>query len=387
MRGIRNISGHDADRLARLGPLIEADIAAGRCDGVALRVAHRGRVIYDGMHGYADRAAGRVLAAGDVFVSMSIGKQFTNVAVLQRIERGELALGTRLADVLPAFRRAEWADTTVYHLLTHTSGLPGPVPQVPPEVLMDTARLSAFVAALPPACRAGERVNYSILAAHAVLAEVVKAVDGSGRRFAQILADDLFAPLGMHDTSLGGRADLAARACPVVARYSEPGMFVPQELEGLGQLVSLPDCEIPGGGFLTTVADLHRFAQMLAKGGELDGTRILSPRVLAYCTQNFTGERPNPLFAYTRELRGWEPWPAYIGIGFFVRGQAITPGPIGNFCSPGTFCGWGAGSSCFWVDPQHEVSFSFLSTGLMEDSHHVQRVQRLSDVVMSSLTA
>jgi len=377
---------HDPSRLARVGERIEADIATGRYDGAALRVAQRGELIYDGVHGYADRAAGRALGADDVFVSMSIGKQFTNVAVLDRIERGQLALHTQVAELLPAFHRPELRPITLFHLLTHTSGLLAAVPQVPPDVFMDTARLTAFVAALGPESRPGERVNYSIIAAHAVLAEVVKAADGGKRSFAQILAEDLFTPLGMRDTSLGGRADLVARACPVVARYSEPGLFVPQELEGLGQLIMLPGCEVPAGGFLTTIADLHRFAQMLANGGELDGARILSPRTIACCAQNFTGDKPNGLFDYTRALRGWEPWPANIGIGFFVRGQGVTPGPIGNFCSPSTFCGWGAGSTCFWIDPQSGVTFSFLSTGLMEDSHHIQRLQCLADLVMSALT-
>jgi len=377
---------HDAGRLARVGARIDADIAAGRCDGVALRVAHRGRMIYDAVHGFADRARGRMLGHDDVFVSMSIGKQFTNVAVLACVERGDIALGTPLGDLLPAFRRAEWTQTTLLHLLTHTSGLAGPVPRVPAEVLTETARLTAFVAALPPVCRSGERVNYSVLAAHAVLAEVVRAVDGGRRSFAQILATELFAPLGMHDTSLGGREDLVARACPVVARYSEPGMFEPRELEQLGALAMQAGCAVPGGGFLTTIGDLHRFAQMLANGGELDGVRILSPRTLVLCAQNFTGRMPNGVFDYTRDLRGWEPWPANIGIGFFVRAEGITPGPVGNLCSPRTLCGWGAGSSCFWVDPVNHLTFSFLSAGLMEDSHHVERLQRLSDMVLASLT-
>jgi len=74
-----------------------------------------------------------------------------------------------------------------------------------------------------------------------------------------------------------------------------------------------------------------------------------------------------------------------IGLGFFGRGEGIIPGPFGNLCSARTYGGLGAGSSAFWVDPVRDVTFSFLSTGLMEDSHHMERVSRLSDIVISAI--
>ncbi|NMO16975.1 hypothetical protein HPC49_12255 [Pyxidicoccus fallax] len=58
----------------------------------------------------------------------------------------------------------------------------------------------------------------------------------------------------------------------------------------------------------------------------------------------------------------------------------------GNLASPNTFGGWGAGSTCFWIDPERELTFSFLSTGLMEDSHHIERLSRLSDMVLAAVT-
>jgi CubicO group peptidase (beta-lactamase class C family) len=213
----------------------------------------------------------------------------------------------------------------------------------------------------------------------------VRRVDTRGRAFGRIIREDLFEPLGMRETSLGPRADLVEKLCPVVARYEEPGMFYPAEVAGVGQVVLMEGAEVPAGGFLTTSADLHRFTTMLANGGELDGVRLLSPHTLRYCARNHTGERRNVLFDYARDTRGWAPWPANIGIGFFVRGEGIQPGPLSNFSSPQTFCGWGAGSTCFWVDPVSGLAFSFLSTGLMEETWHCERLQRLADLVVTSL--
>jgi CubicO group peptidase (beta-lactamase class C family) len=58
---------------------------------------------------------------------------------------------------------------------------------------------------------------------------------------------------------------------------------------------------------------------------------------------------------------------------------------MSNFSSANAFCGWGAGSTCFWVDPELDLSFSFLSTGLMEETYHIERLQRLADLVITSL--
>jgi CubicO group peptidase (beta-lactamase class C family) len=259
------------------------------------------------------------------------------------------------------------------------------VPALPPEDLIDVARVTAYAAAAPLESLPGERVTYSIAVAHAVLGSLLVRVDGGRRSLTQMLREDLFVPLGMSDTSLGPRADLVARLCPVVARYSEPGLFDPVALTGLGAVILMEGSEIAAGGFLTTAPDLHRFAEMLRRGGELDGQRILSPAMIALAARNHTGLRPNSIMDYTIAMRGWDPWPAYIGLGFFVRGEGVVPGPHGNLASPGAFGGWGAGSTAFWIDPARDLTFTFLSTGLMEDSRHIERVSRLSDLVLSAL--
>ena len=377
--------GFDPKRLARVGARIEADIAAQRYDGAALIVSRKGQPVLREIRGFADRASGRSLTGDDVFVSFSVGKQFTNVLVLNRIEQGDLHLHMQIGDIIPAFRERGLRQMSLFHLLTHTSGIMGAIPSVPAEILVSIEKLTAYLAGKRPESQPGERVNYSIIAAHSVMAEMVRRVDGGFRSYTQIMREDLFAPLGMDNTSLGGRADLLARACPLVARYDAPGMFAPDEVLGVGQVLGIPGAEIPAGGYLTTIDDLHRFASMLRNGGEIDGIRILSPRTLDYCTRNFTGDKPNILFDYAQDTRGWKPWPASIGIGFFMRGVGIQPGPMSNLSSPRSYCGWGAGSSCFWVDPELDLTFSFLSTGLMEETYHIERLQRLADLVITSL--
>ena len=377
--------GIDVDRLARLPARIDADIEAGTYNGAALCVSRYGKIAYRDVHGYADRESGRSLRENDVFVTFSIGKQFTNVIVLNRVENGDLHLNMPVGEIIPEFGEPGKREIKLWHLLTHTSGIMSAIPSVPAETLIDIGRLTDYIATQRPESQPEERVNYSIIAAHTVMAEMVRRIDGGKRTFTQILDEDLFQPLGMNDTSMGPRPDLIERVCPITACYTEPGMFHPDEVVGVGQVIMMQGCEIPAGGYLTTLDDLHRFSLMLYNEGELDGTRILAPQTLLYCTQNFTGDKPNLLFDYTRDTRGWERWPANIGMGFFVRGGGIQPGPMSNLSSPNAFCGWGAGSTCFWIDPDLELTFSFLSTGLMEESYHIERLQRLADLVITSL--
>ena len=379
--------GFDAGRLAHVERLIDADIDAARYDGAAIRVTRGGHVVLSASRGLAERTSGRRLESDAVFTTMSVGKQFTAAIVLNRVERGDLRLMMPVAELIPEFGNRGKERMTLFQLLTHTSGIASRVPIVPPEDLVSIERLVAWACHTTPESVPGERVNYSIVVAHAVMAEMVRRAEGAKRSFGRILDEDLFRPLGMADTSLGPRPDLVRRVCPVVARFTEPGLFAPFEIEGIGALLSMPGAELPAGGFLTTIGDLSRFVEMLRRGGELDGARILSPAMLDLATRNWTGDKPNALLDYTVQMRGWAPFPASIGLGFFVRGEAIIPGPFGNLSTPRTFGGLGAGSTGFWIDPVRDLTFSFLSTGLMEDSHHVERLSRLSDVVVAALVS
>jgi CubicO group peptidase (beta-lactamase class C family) len=125
---------------------------------------------------------------------------------------------------------------------------------------------------------------------------------------------------------------------------------------------------------------------MLRRGGELDGARIISPTILDVATRNQTGERPNELFKPLAIGRGWEPSPAYLGIGFFLRGEAICHHHFGTLTSPRSFGNFGAGSSGFWVDPERDMTFVYLSAGVMEESANIERFQRLSDIAVSAAT-
>jgi CubicO group peptidase (beta-lactamase class C family) len=377
-------AGFDPAGLERLAGAIDADIAAERYDGCELVVARGGAVAFHRQFGFADRAAGTPVTPAQPFVSMSIGKQLAVVATLQRVERGDFSLATPVAELIPEFGQRGKTAITIAHLLTHTSGLPIMLPPMPLELAGNLEAVVQATAASLPEFRAGSRVSYCILVAHAVLAECVRRADGARRPFRRILAEELFQPLGMGDTSLGCPAGMAPRVAPVVARDRRPGLFDPVFLETMGGILG-EDTEIPAGGYVSTAPDFHRFAEMLRRGGELDGFRVLSPATVASLQVNRTGAEPNTIWAYAEVMRGWAPFPANLGLGFFVRGEGVFPTPFGQLASPRTFGGFGAGSSVFWIDPVSDVTYAFLSSGLMEDSYSIERHMRLADLVHAAV--
>jgi CubicO group peptidase (beta-lactamase class C family) len=377
-------AGFDPDRLERIAAVAEEDVAVERYDGCEIVVARGGVVAFHRQVGFAERASGRRVEPAQPFVTMSIGKQLTVAAVFQRIERGDFTLTTPVAEVIPEFAQRGKGGITIAHLLTHTSGLTMMLPPMPLELAGNLEAVVQATCASLPEFRAGSRVSYCVLVAHAILAECVLRADGGRRPFRQIVSEDLFRPLGMSETSLGCPDRMKPRLAPVVARDRRLGLFDPVFLETLGGTLA-DDTEIPAGGYVTTAPDMHRFAEMLRRGGELDDVRILSPATVEAFQVNRTGDEPNTLWAYAEAMRGWAPFPAWLGLGFFLRGEGLFPTPFGQLASPVTFGGFGAGSTAFWIDPITDVTYVFLSSGLMEDSYSVERHMRLSDLVHAAI--
>ena len=141
---------------------------------------------------------------------------------------------------------------------------------------------------------------------------------------------------------------------------------------------------MPWVGIVSTVPDLVRLAEALRRGGELDGARIISPRMLDMATINRTGELPNAIYQAMALSQGWLPYPAYIGLGFSLRGEAICHHQFGTLATPRAFGNHGAGSTLMWIDPELDMTFVCLTTKLLAEHANIERFQRLSDIAISA---
>ena len=375
------------ERLGHLQRVIAEDVAARRYYGAVIAVARRGQL---GMHeaiGHADAAASQPLQRDSVFSIFSVTKALTNVLVLRSIELGRFALTTRISELVPAFAGGLRNEITIFHLLTHTSGLPI-VFAIKPDMYID--RLDEMVAAvcdnIVPAEPPGGRVAYSPLANHVLLGEALRRTDPKRRSYRAIVQEELLDPLKMRDTSVGLRRDLRARHVVPDLRGNFPITHPGHSNLGPNGAFQEEDAEMPWVGVASTVSDMLRFAEMLRRRGELDGVRILSPATLELATRNWTAEKPNELTRARYEQRGWPPEPAYLGLGFALRGTAICHHLFGTLASPGTFGNHGAGSTLYWIDPGRDLTFVCLTAGVMDSLDNIERFQRLSDIAISAAT-
>ena len=374
------------ERLDRLREVILADIGRGDYYGLVLTVGRGGEVVFEEALGAQDGEGRAMLGLDNVFSIFSTTKAFTNILILRAIEEGRFALTTRVRDVLPEFTGKPREDATFYHLLTHTAGMPG-VWTPKPGMYLDRldelyeATIENVHGAVPP----GTRCDYSPLVNHVLMGMALVRTDPQGRDYQTLLHEDLFAPLGMDSTAMGLRADLRPRHVRPDMRGTVPIKHLSRDTQGDHALFESPSTESPHVGCASTSGDLYRFAEMLRRGGELDGVRILSPRMIAVARQVHTGDMPNELYRAAHLRAGWEVAPAYMGLGFNVRGTKIVNHQLGTLTSPETFGNYGAGSTLIWVDPALDVSFAACSAGVMTQTANIERFQKLSDLVVSAM--
>jgi CubicO group peptidase (beta-lactamase class C family) len=124
-----------------------------------------------------------------------------------------------------------------------------------------------------------------------------------------------------------------------------------------------------GGGLVSTAADYHRFTQMLLRGGELDGQRVLGSRTLAYMTRNHLPGGAD-LETFGRRLFAETPMNGIgFGLGFSV---VLDPAATKVLSSPGEFAWGGAASTAFWVDPVEDLTAMFFTQLLPSSTHPIR---------------
>lgn len=377
--------GFDPERLDRIALKVQRDIDDMKYDGARILVARRGVPIYDLTLGFAHRETARHLREDAIFSVMSISKVMTAVALLQCIERGELSLLTPVSAIIPEFAKRGKERVTIGQIITHTAGLgmaPAPLPVNELGVL---EKAVAAICELPLESTPGEIVSYSAMTGFTILAEVVRRLDKKGRTFRALMKEELFVPLGMKDSSFGILPDKADRRVPVVVRDNDaPELnrkFLADRDAGVTESTELAS----GGATFATAQDILRLGEALRLQGALDGQRVLSPAMVQLMLSNQTGLKPNSMMNSSRALHGMAPFPAFLGLGVFLRGEGIFPSHIATLASPASFGGWGLGSMGFWVDPQREITFVALTSGVMERIRNLLRFQALGDMLLSSL--
>jgi len=302
------------------------------------------------------------------------------------IERGKYGFNTPVKDIIPDFGKKGKERVTIGQILTHTSGLNSEIPyELPVDQLGNIEAVTAACANERLLFTPGAILAYNSIAAFSILGVIVQRSDEKGRPYRQMLREDLFEPLGMVDAYLGLPDTSRERIVPVAVRDQTPGLFEPILLDAMSFSAN-EETELPAGSCTSTATDVFRFMEMMRQGGELNGVRILSPAMVKTATTCQTGDMRNHLLDYMNEMYGWNDSELSLGMAFFVKsGKARVTPPV-TTTSPGTFAAMGAGSTITWVDPELDLTFVFLSAGLLEEGASITRHQRLSDMVVAAVS-
>jgi CubicO group peptidase (beta-lactamase class C family) len=393
--------GFDPARLERITSHLTANyIEPGKIPGCQVLVARHGQPAYFRSLGLMDRERQKPMADDTIFRIYSMSKPITSVALMTLYEQGHFQLNDPVHRFIPEWRdqkvwvsgdvdamelKAPESPMTMRHVLSHTAGLTYGATNHPVDkayrrhgVNRDRSEtLRTFIeklALVPLRYQPGESWMYSF--ATDVCGYLVEAI--SGKPFDQYLQETIFDPLGMSDTSFWVRPDKLSRFAANYQRQPDKSLKLIDDPERSTYL-SNPSFFSGGGGLTSTTADYLRFCEMLRRGGELDGARILGPRTIDLMARNHLAEGKD----LTQMAVGAFSETAYEGVGFGL-GFAMTLDEVdAGSLGEGDYYWGGAASTIFWVDPLEDLVVIFM-TQLMPSATFNFRGQ-LKNIIYSAI--
>ncbi|WP_035462113.1 serine hydrolase domain-containing protein [Alicyclobacillus macrosporangiidus] len=191
----------DTDKLDFIGQTVRSEVESGRLPGAAFAAGVGEEVILQDAIGYAENHHGvvRLVEVDTLFDLASLTKVVATLpSILSLVDDGVIHLSQPLVEFFPDFATGDprKEHVTVFHLLTHASGLPAHRPyyrtcQAPSDVV--SAVLNEPLEAEP-----GSRVTYSDLG-FMLLGELVRVV--TGQRIDEYVRRRIFSPIGMCQTT------------------------------------------------------------------------------------------------------------------------------------------------------------------------------------------
>jgi CubicO group peptidase (beta-lactamase class C family) len=253
-----------AQDVARMDQVVESYVQAKTFMGSVL-VAKGADIILSKGYGHANLEWDLPNTPSTKFRLGSITKQFTAASILLLEQRGKLTLDDPIkkyiTDAPPT-----WDPITLFHLLTHTSGVPNftSFPEYKTQELTDTpvTKTIALVRERPLDFAPGEKMSYSN-SGYILLGYVIEKV--SGGSYARFIQENIFTPLGMTDSGYDSNSAIISHRA---AGYAPS----PQGPVNAGYIhMSIPHA---AGGLYSTTEDLLRWEQALFGGKVLSGASL-----------------------------------------------------------------------------------------------------------------
>jgi CubicO group peptidase (beta-lactamase class C family) len=399
LAGQRTAVGLAPDRLGRLDGLLQRYVDENRIAGAVALVLRDGKPAYERAVGWSDKEAGRKVTPDALFRIASQTKAITSAAILMLMEEGRLGLNSPASEFIPGFDKTMVAAQgesggttvparrriTVFDLLTHTAGISyGTDPHV--ASLYEAKGLGSAagygwytadkdepicatmerLASLPFVAQPGEAWVYGYNTD--ILGCIVEKA--SGMPLDIFIERRITGPLGMKDTRFFLAPAQRDRLVTVYGSGSDGRVVrAPDGARGQGHYVDGPRRSFAGGaGLVSTARDYARFLEMIRRGGELDGVRLLSPRTVALMTSNQIGT--------LRSSRG---------LGFGLAFETVDRYGAKGLASVGSF-GWsGAYGTTYHVDPDARLTMVLMIQFLPTTTDTTDLRERFANLVYQSL--
>ncbi len=258
--------------------------------GAAIALVQDGRLVLAEGFGVRDLATGAPTTADTVFQLASVSKTFTAATVAALVDRKRLTWEQPMLPLLPGFRlhdayAGQWVNAR--DLLSHRAGFPTFFGDLFDHLGYDRADVLRRIRYVKPASSFRDRPAYSNIGFF--LAGELAAQAG-GQPFPALTSSLLFQPLAMARTGVASRLIGNGTGPEALADVSRSHALVGNRLQVVPP--NLSALFIAAGGFASSANDLGRFLTLLARGGEIDGRRVLSETAVKAMFEPVIAEEP-----------------------------------------------------------------------------------------------
>jgi CubicO group peptidase (beta-lactamase class C family) len=356
--------------------------------GAAAAVMLDGKSVVDIWAGHADKAKTKPWTRDTLVNVYSTTKGVTAICAHRLADKGLLDIDAPVAKYWPEFAQAGKDKIPVRFLLSHRAGLPAVRKLLADDALFNWTTMTTALAEQEPWWEPGTRHGYHALTFGWLVGEVIRRI--SGKTPGEYLRDEIAGPLGA-DFHIGLDAKHDARTADMIAAPppapGEPNLFAevmkdPESMvakafmnppggmrPGMVNTREWRAAEIPAANGHGTARSLAQLYGALARGGELNGVRVMSKDEVAKCSIEQSNGPDALLTINTR-----------FSQGYMMSQPGASLGP-----NPKSFGHPGAGGSLGYADPEAKIGFGYtmnkMHSGLLIDS----RATALIEAVYASM--
>ena len=382
------INGECDPRFARVRDAFAENFAKRGEVGAAVSVVVDGRCVVDLWGGHADKAKTTPWNRDTIVNVWSTTKGLCAMCAHRLADQGKLDLDVPVANYWPEFAAAGKGSIKVTQLLNHKAGLAAIRAPLQLDDVFNWTRVTEELARQEPWWTPGSKHGYHAITFGWLVGEVVRRV--SGKSLGTYFRDEIARPLGA-EAYIGIGPEFDARTAETIfAPPPQPGepnliaemlkdptsvsamaIFNPPALFQATTTNSRAwrAAEIPGANGHANARGLARIYGALARGGEIDGIRVLSARQIGRC--------------YTEQSNGPDavlPITTRFSLGFMLSQPEAMLGP-----NPRAFGHPGAGGSLGFADPDAKVGFGYVMNQMSSEALMDPRPKALIDAIYASL--